>query len=134
MHFEPFTWSKTILMETLTLLSTLPTLWSTLVATSAMPARREARSKSPCAFFNSSSARLRSSISARNSRVPRRTCRRSSPAHASASRRTAPNPPSTQTVCQAVHQEGLEITRTSAGERSSNLNERTARWLSTSAA
>ena len=62
--------SQTRLAETLTLLRTLPTLCSTLVATSAMPAWREATSSCLCTRSSSSSASRRSVMSSTTARAP----------------------------------------------------------------
>ena len=58
-----------MVVETLTLLSTLPTLWRTPVAISAMPASREATMRSFCAAANSACALSLAAICSRNSRV-----------------------------------------------------------------
>src|SRR5439155_26515795 len=99
-------WSATRVEETLTLLSTLPTLWSTLVATSAIPAWRDATSSSLCVLSICTSILLRWSISWCNWPVCCRTCWRKEPTQPSETNSTVPKPPKTHNVCPAVHHPG----------------------------
>ena len=61
--FESRIFSEIKELETLTLFSTLPTLWRTLVATSDIPAWRETSKSCLCASSSLASASLRAVMS-----------------------------------------------------------------------